>query len=104
MVKLAMMVIDFFFWQDFTFADDVMAGLSISQRAKYSTKVMKAFKEWPKRGEGIKFIRIWKREWRPRLSGILKGQYIPHFHLLYFIEGVSSAKYFKLAVLFLISG
>lgn len=45
MVKLAMMVIDFLFWQDFTFADDVMAGLSISQRAKYSTKVMKAFKE-----------------------------------------------------------
>jgi hypothetical protein len=99
MIKLAQMKSLFEFWQDFTFADDIMKNLSIKERSKTASNILKAFKLWLER-EGYKFHGVWKREWRPRLSGILKGQYVPHFHFLYSIEGVSEKEYFRLALLF----
>jgi hypothetical protein len=48
----------------------------------------------------MKIHGVWKREWRRRLSGILKGLYVPHFHFLYSIEGISEKEYFQLALLF----
>jgi hypothetical protein len=98
MIKLAEMKSPFEFWQDFTFADDIMQGLRIKERAKLSAKVLKAFKLWLER-EGYKIQGVWKREWRPRLSGIIIGQYVPHYHFLYSIEGISKEEYFKLALL-----
>jgi hypothetical protein len=99
MIKLAEMKSIFEFWQDFTFADDVMEGLSVKERAKFTSRVLKAFKLWIDR-EKYKIQGVWKREWRPRLSGFLQGQYIPHFHMLYSIEGFSEKDYLSLALLF----
>lgn len=99
MIKLAQLKSPFKFWQDFTFADDTMQGLSIKERSKRSGKVLKAFKLWLER-EGYKIQGVWKREWRPRISGILIGQHVPHFHILYSIEGNSEKEYFKIALLF----
>jgi hypothetical protein len=99
MIKLAEMKSAFEFWQDFTFADDVMQDLRIKERAKLSSKILKAFKLWLDREE-YKIQGVWKREWRPRITGILQGQYVPHFHMLYSIEGISEKEYFELAKLF----
>ena len=99
MIKLAEMKSRFEFWQDFTFADDVMQGLSVKERAKFTSKVLKAFKLWLDR-EGYKIQGVWKREWRERITGILQGLYVPHFHMLYLMEGNSENEYFKLAKLF----
>lgn len=99
MIRLAEMKRLFEFWQDFTFADDIMKGLSIKKRSKLSSKILKAFKLWIDR-EGYIIHGVWKREWRPRLSGDLKGQYVPHFHFLYLIEGMTEKGYFKLAQTF----
>jgi len=99
MIKLAEMKSRFEFWQDLTFADDVMQGLSVKKRAKFTSKVLKAFKLWLDR-EGYKIQGVWKREWRPRIRSILHGQYVPHFHMLYLMEGISEMEYFKLAKLF----
>jgi hypothetical protein len=98
MIKLAEMKSRFEFWQDFTFADDVMQGLSVKERAKFTSKVLKAFKLWLDR-EGYKIQGVWKREWRARITGILQGLYVPHFHMLYSIEGFSEIEYLKLAKL-----
>jgi len=99
MIKLAEMKSRFEFWQDFTFADDVMQNLSVKERAKFTSKVLKAFKLWLDREE-YKIQGVWKREWRKRITGILQGRYVPHFHILYLIEGISEMEYFKLAKLF----
>lgn len=99
MIKMAEMKSPFEFWQDFTFADDIMQDLRIKERAKLSSKILKAFKLWLDR-EGYKIQGVWKREWRPRITGILQGQYVPHFHMLYSIEGISEKEYFELAELF----
>ncbi len=99
MIKLAEMKRLFEFWQDFTFADDIMENLSIKERAKLSSKILKAFKLWLER-QGYKIQGVWKREWRPRLSGALTGQYVPHYHFLFLIEGISEKEYFDIAKLF----
>jgi hypothetical protein len=99
MIKLAEMKSRFEFWQDFTFADDVMQDLTVKERAKFTSKVLKAFKLWLDR-EGYKIQGVWKREWRARITGILRGLYVPHFHMLYLMEGISETEYFKLAKLF----
>lgn len=99
MIKMAEMKRPFEFWQDFTFADDIMKGLSIKERSKLSSKILKAFKLWMER-EGYKIHGVWKREWRPRQSGDLVGQYIPHYHFLFLVEGMTEKEYFELAKLF----
>lgn len=82
MVSIAMLERPPRFWQDFTFADDVMVGKSIADRAKYSSICLKAFKQDIERA-GFKAEGIWKREWKKRRSGKLQGQYVPHFHMVY---------------------
>src|SRR5271169_5371601 len=72
MIKLAEMKSPFEFWQDFTFADDIMEGLTVKERAKLTSKILKAFKLWLGR-EGYKIHGVWKREWRPRRTGKLIG-------------------------------
>jgi hypothetical protein len=99
MIKLAEMKSPFEFWQDFTFADDIMEGLTVKERSKKTSKVLKAFKLWLGR-EGYKLHGVWKREWRPRRTGIMIGQYVPHYHFLYSIEGILEKEYFNLAKLF----
>ena len=85
------------FWQDLTFADDVMAGLSINQKAKLSSQHMKELKQWMER-EGLNIQGIWKREWVKRKSGDLKGQYIPHYHMIFSLPNSDLDKYIKTAI------
>jgi len=69
-------------WQDLTFADDVMAEKSISERAEFSSRVLDRFRVWALRMyPGI--WGTWKREWQDRKSGALVGEWVPHFHILW---------------------
>lgn len=75
-------------WQDFTFADDVMVGKSISERAVFSSMVMENWQRYAKR----KYPGIWgtwKREWQDRKSGIQVGEWCPHFHVLWDWDALS---------------
>ncbi len=68
-------------WSDFTYSDDVMANLSISERAKKSNYHKEELTRYVKKKFGISLI--WKREWQKRKSGKLKGEAIPHFHVIF---------------------
>ena len=85
------------YWQDVTFADDVMTGLSINQKAKRSSQCMKELKQWMER-EGLNIHGIWKREWVKRKSGDLKGKYIPHIHMIYSMPNSNQDTYIKTAI------
>ena len=68
----------FHLWQDLTFADDVMNKKET--RTKNSNQALNRFRriilnKYP----SIKIA--YKREWQPRKSGALEGEYIPHFHM-----------------------
>lgn len=79
-------------WQDLTFADDVMIGKSITERAKYSSRVLHYWQDWLReRFPGM--WGYWKREWQIRKSGVLVGEWCPHFHVLWDWEGVSRDNY-----------
>lgn len=65
-------------WQDVTFSDDVMQNKS--ERKKVSNDVLNRFRRIVlEKYPSIKIV--YKREWEPRKSGNLKGEYIPHFHM-----------------------
>jgi len=68
-------------WQDFTFADDVMEGLTISERAVFSSNCIKRFKRWIS-STYPKMAGFWRREWEPRKSGSLRDDKCPHYHTL----------------------
>ncbi len=78
-------------WQDFTFADDVMEGLTVGQRAKRAKDIKKRFVRLCK-GAGIDFGGLGKWEWVRRKSGRLRGQHVPHLHLLFQWEGIECEK------------
>lgn len=80
------------FWQDLTFADDVMEGLTVAEAAKFSSLCLKKLKQWMERN-GINVFGLWKREWVRRKSGALKGSYVPHFHLVYTIKDSNEDSY-----------
>ncbi len=67
-------------WQDFTFADDVMAGNTIEQRRDISNDTLNRFRRILKEKHPDLWA-VYKREWEPRKSGNLSGEYIPHFHM-----------------------
>jgi len=92
MVTMAKMKEPFEFWQDLTLADDIMAGLSINERAKYVARCLWSLKQWATRA-GIKINGVWKKEWQKRKSGALVGQYIPHFHIVYSMLGADHKAY-----------
>jgi hypothetical protein len=79
-------------WQDFTFADDLMEGLSVKDRAREAARVFWRFQRCCER-KGIKVDGIWKKEWKPRKSGRLKGEMIPHYHLLFICPGANESAY-----------
>lgn len=79
-------------WQDPTFADDVMAGKSPTERAKFSSRVLDNWLLWAKRHyPGL--WGTWKREWRPRKSGLLVGEWCPHFHILWDCEELNAGNW-----------
>jgi hypothetical protein len=77
-------------WQDFTFADDVMIGLTLSQRAVFATETIDRFRKRFKRRFSGSYV-LWKRENQVRKSGPLKGQYCPHIHALIYLDSFPHA-------------
>jgi len=78
------------FWQDLTFADDVMQNKTLKQRAVFCTETIHRFRKRFKRHFPGSYL-IWKREWQPRKSGPLKGEYCPHIHALICFSGGEEA-------------
>ncbi len=64
-------------WIDFTFPDDIYVGLNHDEIRKKCNEILNRFQRYLK-GRGYNLF--WKREWKPRKSGRLKGIMIPHFH------------------------
>lgn len=76
-------------WIDFTFPDDVMEKKTITERAEFSYYCMKQLMSFAKNNLGLHVI--WKREYKNRKSGNLKGSPCPHFHCL--IGGLKGSNY-----------
>jgi len=73
-------------WLDVTFSDDVMQDKD--KRKDASNKVINRFRRIVlKKYPDIKIV--YKREWVPRKSGNLQGEYIPHFHMFISVPGMS---------------
>lgn len=71
----------FVLWLDWTFADDVLQGLTLDQKAAVASRVLRNIKRWFDREyPGVWFV--WKREWQERKSGNAIGELMPHFHVL----------------------
>lgn len=85
-------------WFDLTFPDDVMAGLSVSERAALSYSIFRKFDKRLKRHRQLSEIwGIVRREWQPRKSGPLVGEEIPHMHVLAGGLNVSQKNYGRIA-------
>lgn len=82
------------FWHDLTYADDVMKNISHDERKLKSSEDMHQFKRWMER-EGIQAHGAWKREWKLRKSGILRGVAVPHFHDVFWIDNADERKYLE---------
>lgn len=75
-------------WIDQTFPDEFFEFLTDDEIAEKTYNHIKIVHQ--KYINHYKYGCIWKREWKPRLSGKHKGRLLPHFHLL--IYGVPKAK------------
>jgi len=73
-------------WLDLTFADDVMAGKGLTERAKFSSHALNVWVTWATR-HYPGFWGTWKREWEKRKTGSITGELCPHFHILLDWEG-----------------
>ncbi|MCG8686933.1 MAG: hypothetical protein MI892_18785 [Desulfobacterales bacterium] len=79
--KRAARINDLSLWVDFTFSDDVLENMSITERAQFSYYCLKRITKYAKEKFGLHLI--WKREYQPRKSGRNKGEIMPHFHVLF---------------------
>jgi len=65
-------------WIDLTFSDDVFEGLTFQERLKKAYDCLNKFERVIKK---FKIHYIWKKEIKPRLSGVLKGKRVCHYHV-----------------------
>lgn len=66
---------------ELTFADDVMSDKTFTERRDYAVNCLRRFKQYLHKKWNIQFV--WKREFQDRKSGSLKGDVIPHFHIIF---------------------
>ncbi|MCX5832484.1 MAG: hypothetical protein NT140_11475 [Deltaproteobacteria bacterium] len=92
MVTMAKMDDPFEVWQDFTFADDIMEGKTIKEKAKLASYCLWKLKHWSVR-YGLEINGVWKKEWQKRKSGALKGHYVPHYHMVYSVPNADQDMY-----------
>jgi hypothetical protein len=83
------------FWHDLTYPDDVMEGLTQEERRLKSSEDLHQLNRWMER-EGIDPNGDWKREWKIRKSGILKGSFVPHFHNIFWLKNANNKKYLQI--------
>jgi hypothetical protein len=93
MKHLAMLKYPPKFWFDLTYTDGVMEGLSVKQRREKSSDDLHKFIIWAERKYGHEIFGMWRRGWMPRLSGILKGQHLPHFHNIITVPKFTDKEY-----------
>jgi hypothetical protein len=76
-------------WQTLTFADDVMEGKTDNERNEFAAVQLHRFSVWLQREFPGVYL-FWRKEIETRKSGILAGQRVPHYHVMYGIEGIDS--------------
>jgi hypothetical protein len=84
-------------WQTFTFPDEDMEGRTIRQRSVHGQVVKDRFvtqfrKTWPLA------VHRWKKEWKGRKSGAHVGEYVPHYHFMYRIPGMTEKDFVRIAI------
>ena len=77
-----------------TIPDDVMMGMDQGQKVAEMNRCKRLLSLWV--GDAIgndpyKFV--WSQEWKIRKSGALKGDLIPHLHLLWMVTGFDEENY-----------
>lgn len=84
-------------WLDFTFADDVMAGKTPTERAEFSSWCIET---WKRKADRIvpDFWGYWKREWKRRKSGDLLGELCPHIHGMLDHESITEENYQQVCI------
>ncbi len=75
------------FWQDFTFPDELMIGLTTRERKELARCVWARFRKRILRRFPMSWG-LYRKEWVTRKSGLIVGERCPHFHLVYDIPGV----------------
>ncbi|OPY64568.1 MAG: hypothetical protein A4E57_03504 [Syntrophorhabdaceae bacterium PtaU1.Bin034] len=80
---------------ELTFADDVMSNLTIQERARLGAKILHRWQTWIERNYP-QAVLVWKKEWKPRKSGALKGQLMPHYHFMVYHPSFSDRDYMEL--------
>lgn len=85
-------------WQDHTFADDVMAGMTVQERHAHAEATKKRYVRMLRR-QRYDFFMIWRIHWEPRKSGQLEGDLVPHYHVFYLFYGVALSEIIDLALI-----
>jgi len=99
MKKLTAVLVNFDWWQTFTFADDVMAGRDVPERFRFAADCLKRFKARVARRYPLLWDRgVWRLESEARKSGANHNQHCPHYHMMFDFSGYSRDDYFKIAV------
>jgi len=81
-------------WLDGTYPDEVMKELLPDERGLKSARDMKELKRFlEKNYKGI--IGVYKKEYEKRKSGLLIGQYVPHFHMLLKHNAINQNNYIE---------
>ncbi len=79
-------------FQTFTFPDDVMEGKTVAERSAYCQKVKSRFLKRIKR-RYPDFKAVIRKEWKPRQSGVIKGELCPHLHMIYLCLALGHVPY-----------
>lgn len=81
-----------------TVADDVMAGLDQAGKVAKMNRCKRELSLWLRDSCGVRYWEMtWSQEWKDRKSGDLKGELIPHLHVLWQVTGKDEAEYFELS-------
>lgn len=81
-----------------TVADDVMGGLDQAGKVAKINRCKRELSLWLWDSCGGKsFEFTWSQEWKDRKSGDLKGELLPHLHVLWQVPGKNEADYFELS-------
>jgi len=73
---------------ELTFADDVVKNKTFTERRDYAVNCLRRFKKYLHHTWNIQIV--WKREFETRKSGSLRGEVVPHFHLIF--TGLSESR------------
>jgi hypothetical protein len=80
---------------EFGFADDMMEGKSLEEKARYGYTVLHRTQDLIKaRYPDLQIV--YKREWKERKSGRNKGEFCPHYHFMAYGPGWTDEQYMEM--------